>query len=48
MYQSSLVVKTQKGTKLKRKAGKTPIKSDEKQKKANLDWYEHAKDGLSN
>ena len=31
----------------KRKAGKTPIKSDEKLKKANLDWFEKANDGLT-
>ena len=37
-----------KGPKQKRKAGKTPLKSNEKQKKANLDWYEHANDGLTN
>ena len=29
----------------KRKAGKTPIKSDEKSKKANLDWFEKPHDG---
>ena len=29
----------------KRKAGKTPIKSDEKNKKANLDWFEKPHDG---
>ena len=31
----------------KRKAGQTPIKSDEKMKKANLDWFEKANDGLT-
>ena len=31
----------------KRKASKTPIKSDEKLKKANLDWFEKSNDGLT-
>ena len=35
------------GKKKKRKAGKTPIKNDEKSKKANFDWFEGAS-GLSN
>ena len=29
----------------KRKAGKTPIKSDDKNKKANIDWFEKPQDG---
>ena len=31
----------------KRKASLTPIKSDEKMKKANLDWFEKANGGLT-
>ena len=36
-----------KGSKKKRKASKTPIKSAEENKKANLDWYENSHDGMT-
>ena len=40
-------VGSKKVSKLKRKAGKTPIKSDEKLKKPTLDWFDKANDGLT-